>query len=162
MKETNGARDFLLATVAVTLLLASSCSEGNPTYVRRADLCGTWVPDEYSRQHWIKNSEDRTRCRIVLQADGTFTATVPDYMLDTSDRCGGRVRAGRGTWSVGTESVGSRLELWFSDLDGKACNMGAKWLYFEPPGKLTFGIDEPDSVYQFAFEKVHGARKRRS
>jgi hypothetical protein len=137
-----------LSIVAIAVLLTASCSGGK---WKPADLQGTWVPDK-SSQTWIKAEKDRSKCQIVLQADGTFNATVPNYMLDTFDKCAGAVRVGTGRRSLTTEWPETRLNLRFSELDGEDCDNSTRPLRVETRNSLTFY--DLRSGDRFIFERV--------
>jgi hypothetical protein len=79
----------VLFLVAIDVLL-SSCSGSQ---LKSADLQGTWVAESASQQRWIKS---RNVCQIVLRADGTFAASVPDYLMTTFDQASGKVKSGTG------------------------------------------------------------------
>jgi hypothetical protein len=118
-----------------------------------ADLQGTWVPDK-SSQHWIRAKEDRSRCQIELRADGTFNATVPDYLLRTFDRCAGRVRVGKGRWSLTTTWLETKLRLDFTEVQGERDGWITEKLYVPTGNKLMFWVGDPDSGDRFVFERV--------
>src|SRR5260221_312525 len=61
-----------------------------------SDVQGSWLAEKASQQKWIKGTNN---CQMVLRADGTFTASVPDYMMMTFDKASGKVMSGKGQWS---------------------------------------------------------------
>jgi hypothetical protein len=109
---------FLVCLTAMTAALSVGCGKA----VATSDLAGTWIPQAASRK-WLATTND---CRIVLQSNGVFTASVPDRMLGTSDQAVGKIISGHGNWVVERKS---KLELdndviilKFDDLDGKQVN----------------------------------------
>ena len=132
-------------------LFLSSCTGGQIT---KSDLQGTWVPDK-SSQHWIKAEDDRSRCHIALRADGTFNGTVPDYLMDTFDRCAGRVMVGKGTWLLSTGWLETNVKLDFTEVDGQRIGWGAELIRVEGKGDglgLSFWVGKPGTD-RFVFER---------
>jgi hypothetical protein len=152
-----GAKAFVLVSAVAVLLFVCMSSCSGP-HVLVGGFAGRWIPEEGSL-HWIKNNDDRSRCQIVATPDGNFIATVPDYMLDTFDRCSGSIRAGKGRWSLITEHpetayAETSVKLTFSELDGKRCDSTAKRLYACGDERLMFYVGDPDSGWCFVFERV--------
>jgi hypothetical protein len=89
--------------------------------VTNADLPGTWVAKTASQQKWIKGTNS---CQIVLRADGTVTASVPDYLMKTFDQASGQVVSAKGQWSLESPRAlaPSEIKLSFSEVDGEHIN----------------------------------------
>ena len=102
---------------AVAGLLFTGCQKA----MTNADMPGTWVAKKASQQKWIKGTNIS---QLVLGADGTFTASVPDYMMKTFDKASGQVVSGKGQWSLEPTRALAPLgiELTFSEVDGERRN----------------------------------------
>lgn len=133
---------------AVVALLCSSCSSRQTT---KSEMEGTWIPNA-SSQALIKTVG--AKCQIVLRADGTFSASVPDYLMKTSDQASGRIMVGTGGWSFLQTGQG-QVKLNFTDVDGQRVNWGAQVLQVRTAGKdlqLFFWIGE-EGEKRFVFER---------
>lgn len=124
--------------------------------VTSGDLPGTWVAQKASQQKWIKGTKS---CQIVLRTDGTFTASVPDYMMTTFDLASGQVVSGKGQWRLEPPIALAPLafELAFSEVDGerrKAIISHTLMAEREKQGiKLFFYVEEKGGE-RFVFERV--------
>lgn len=153
MKNVLANSPLNLAGMFIALFLCS-CSGRQVT---NADMQGNWVPDKAS-QRWIVAAEDRPNCQIALRADGTFSATVPDYLMKTSDKCSGRVMVGKGQWLLSTKLFQTEVKLNFSEVDGQRINWAATPLKVESKGKehvLFFYVGE-EGGDRFVFERTPG------
>jgi hypothetical protein len=160
MKQTKASRCLLAGALALAMLSLSSCSEDKPLRFQREHFFGRWAPDAGSRDNWIRAEADRPKCQIDLRQDGTFAAAVPDYMLGTVASAKGLLRTGTGTWTLASVGAGTRVELRFRYLDGKASDWTAKRLVPDAEGeKLSFGIEEPDSYIRFVLERQPGENR---
>src|SRR4051812_30713035 len=90
--------------------------------ITNQDLPGTYVAQKAPQQKWIKGTNN---CQIVLRADGTFAASVPDYMMTTFNKATGQVVSGKGQWILEPKKALAPLciELSFSEVDGERRNM---------------------------------------
>jgi hypothetical protein len=132
----------------VAALLCSSCSGRQTT---KSEMEGTWIPNA-SSQALIKTAG--AKCQIVLLTDGTFSASVPDFLLKTSDQASGRIMVGTGRWSFLQTGEGE-VKLNFTDVDGQRINWGAQVLQVRTAGnglQLFFWIGE-EGGKRFAFER---------
>ncbi len=112
-----------------------------------ADVQGTWVPDGASAQI-VKQSAG---CQIKIQADGAFSATVPDCLVVTSDKAAGKTIGGNGRWSI----QDGALKLAFREVDGQRTNWGATPLKHGGNGRssvLWFYIGE-EGGQRFVFRR---------
>jgi hypothetical protein len=108
-----------VASVLVGAFLWSACSGNQAT---RSEIQATWIPDGASGLLLRTNVG---RCQIVLLPDGTFNASVPDYLLKTSDQASGRLMAGTGGWTL-LQSAGERqIKLTFTNVEGERISWGA-------------------------------------
>jgi hypothetical protein len=151
MKSRLAKEILFLAGISIAIF-ASSCSHRQ---VKNADVQGRWVPDKAS-QRWIIAPQDQSKCQIVLSADGTFSATVPDYLMKTSDRSSGRIMVGRGRWALSDELFQSQVKLNFSEVDGRRINWAATPLKVQSRGEgreLFFYIGK-EGGDRFLFERV--------
>ena len=136
-RNRKGKKTLLFSILGIVGLMLSSCSDRQMT---KADLQGTWVAEK-SSQHWIKAEEDRTKCQIILRTDGTFAATVPDYLLSTPDECSGRIMVGKGRWALTSDMSDASLKLLFSEIEGNKCDWGATPLHIIARNELVFWVD---------------------
>jgi hypothetical protein len=151
MKNVLANGPLILAGMLIALFLCS-CSGRQVT---NADMQGTWVPEKAS-QRWIIAAEDRPKCQITLRGDGTFSATVPDYLMKTSDKCSGRVMVGKGQWSLSTKVFQTEVKLNFSQVDEQRINWAATPLKIESKGnghELYFYVGEEGGA-RFVFERI--------
>jgi hypothetical protein len=107
--------------------------------VSRSDLPGAWVPQKSSRK-WLKTTNS---CQIVFQADGTFIASVPDYMMGTYDQDSGLTLSGKGQWVIESDGV----KLHFDEVNGKHVNWEAEPLQTQ---------EDKDKVELFFYVKEEG------
>jgi hypothetical protein len=114
------------------------------------ELAGTWIPDETSR-HWIKSQDDRSRCEIVLNRDGTVKATAPNCMFSGTGEGAPGVTVGAGRWSLTSKWFEVTINIQFTELDGKRCDYSATPLYVQNNDELLFWIGDPDSAERFVF-----------
>jgi hypothetical protein len=115
-----------------------------------SDAVGTWLPDKASTTH-IK--APGAKCEIVLLADRTFNASVPDFMMMTPDKASWRILVGTGEWSLGQS--GGQVVLRFTRVDGRSVDWRPHPLGTMTEGavfKLYFYIEE-DGGERFVFEK---------
>ena len=148
-----------LASITVALLIPS-CSGHQTT---NSDMQGTWVPEKTS-QKWIKAQGGSGKCQIALELDGTFSATVPDYLMRTSDQCSGQNMAGRGRWSLSTKLLQTEVKLSFTEVDGKKIYWGATPLKVQTNGKsfvLFFYVGE-EGGDRFIFERAPDQKQTQS
>ena len=103
---------------------ASIFFTGCQKHVTTDDLQGTWIPNKDSLR-WVKVTNI---CIIILQTNGTFTGSVPDYLMKTSDQCSGQVMTGVGKWSLFTKPLQTFVKLNFTEVDGKQIFWGANEL----------------------------------
>lgn len=132
---------LLFSAWTLIVFLIFSCSNRQMT---TADIQGDWIPDKDSQQ-WITAKEDRSKCKIALKIDGTFSATVPDYLMKTSDKCSGRIMVGNGRWSLSSKLLQTEVKLDFSEVDGQRINWSATPLKVWSKGKgykLFFYVGE--------------------
>jgi hypothetical protein len=150
MKKAKGVMVSMISTAV--MLLMSSCSGSQ---LKKADLQGTWIPDKPS-QKWIKVAGDRSRCQIVLRADGTFNAAVPDYFMQTADKSVGRLMVGKGQWFLVTAGGQTKLTIEFSEVDGERITWNVEGLHVETKNRLMFWVGDPDSGDRFVFVRAPG------
>jgi hypothetical protein len=119
----------------------------------------------------LKSSADLPRCQIVIRADSTFEASVPDYVVGLPPEWSGRrpsgppspywaysgdVLVGRGRWSLTGAPGDASIKLEFRELDGKACEHMTSGLMLEASGdslRLFVWVGEIGSD-RFAFERT--------
>lgn len=114
-----------------------------------SDFQGKWLPKKASRQKWIKGTNS---CQIVINADGSMEATVPDYFLNAPDKSSGKVMSGTGQWSIEQD----RLKLHFAYVDGERINWGGQPLQVQRRDKtfdLFFYVGE-EGGERFVFERA--------
>jgi hypothetical protein len=131
----------------VTSLLLAGCQKPASTN----DLQGTWIPNKDSSK-WVKATNT---CEIILQTNGAFTATVPDYLMKTSDKCSGLVMSGKGQWLLTSKPLQTFIKLNFTEVDGQQIDWGAKELEFQKGDKnleLFFYVGE-EGGDRFVFER---------
>lgn len=139
---------LLPLVLVVAAMLCSSCSGRKMT---KSDSQGTWIPNRPS-QAFLKTAN--SKCQIILLPDGTFNASVPDYLMKTSDQASGRIMVGTGQWSFLQEGPG-KVKLNFTDVDGQRINWGAQALQVQAAGNdfnLFFWIGE-EGERRFVFER---------
>lgn len=147
-RAANQWANSLSLIAGVVAFLCSSCSGRQTT---KSEMEGTWIPNA-SSQALIRTVA--AKCQIVLRADGTFTASVPDYLMKTSDQASGLIMVGTGGWSLLKAGQGE-VKLNFADVDGQRVNWGAKGLQVRTAGKdlqLFFWIGE-EGEKRFVFER---------
>jgi len=130
----------LLGIVLYTLFM-SACS---PAVNLNGALNGKWIPNEAS-VHWVASVTNTETCQITFNPDGTFLATVPDYLMKTSDQCSGHLMVGEGQWSVSSKFEETGVQLNFHHVDGERINWAAKLLNVKRQGdsySLYFYIGE--------------------
>jgi len=136
----------LIAMVAA--LLCSSCSGHQTT---KSEMEGTWIPNTSSQA--LKKTAG-AKCQIILRPDGTFSASVPDCLMKTSDQASGRIMVGNGQWSFLQEGQG-KVKLKFSEVDGQRISWGAQVLRVRAAGNnmnLFCWIGE-EGEKRFVFER---------
>jgi hypothetical protein len=127
------------------------------------EVQGIWVPDKSS----LALVKGTNICEIVLRADGSFAASVPDYLLKTFDQCSGQVMSGKGGWSLDPPRAMAprQIKLEFTDVDGERINWSSNRLQAEGTKdrvRLFFYIGE-EGGKRFVFERaptqpsLHGA-----
>lgn len=142
------SRVLLGFAALVISLCCSACSSRQMTI---SDAVGTWVPDKASRAIMKRPG---AKCEIVLLADGTFNASVPDFMMMTPDKASWRVFVGTGEWSL-VQSAGGQVVLRFNRVDGRSVDWRPHPLDTMTERnafKLYFYIEE-DGGERFVFEK---------
>jgi hypothetical protein len=142
---------MLIMGASIIGLFLSSCQK--PMAV--SDVQGAWVAKQASQQNWIKGTN---RCQMVLQSDGTFTASVPDYLMMTFDKASGKVISGKGQWNLESPRALAPCEIKFnfSEVDGKQVHWGSKDLQTERGNQgveLFFYIGEEGGL-RFVFERA--------
>ncbi|MCI0541212.1 MAG: hypothetical protein L0Z50_38920 [Verrucomicrobiales bacterium] len=147
-------RIMLMLSASIIALLLAGCEKP----MVGSDVQGGWVAEKASQQKWIKGTN---RCHITLRADGTFIASVPDYMMTTSDKASGQVISGKGQWNLeppkALAPVGIGLS--FSEVDGKRKNWSVSNTLKAARGKqgshLFFYVRE-EGGERFVFERALG------
>jgi len=135
---------FMIGASIISLFLA-----GCQKPVVLSDIQGKWVPTKASQQKWIKG---KNSCQIVLNADGTMVAAVPDYFLNAPDKSSGKVMSGTGQWSIEQD----RIKLRFAYVDGERINWGGQPLQVQHRDNtfdLFFYVGE-EGGERFAFERA--------
>jgi hypothetical protein len=123
--------------------------------ITNQDLPGTYVAKKASQQKWIKGMNS---CTIVLRADGNFVASVPDYMMATSDLGKGQVVSGKGPWVVEPHNPLAPLgiQLTFNQVNGETRNTTISHTLKAEGGKqgieLFFYVGE-EGGDRFVFER---------
>jgi hypothetical protein len=100
------------------VFLASLFLTGCEKPITNADLAGTWTANMASQQKWIKETNN---CEITLRPDGTFSASVPDYITKTFDKASGTVVVGQGAWNLEAPKplAPMSVELEFNEVSGE-------------------------------------------
>ena len=143
----------MLSASIIPLLLA-----GCEKPVAGSDVQGGWVAEKASQQKWVKGTNG---CHIAFRADGTFTASVPDYMMMTFDKASGQVISGKGQWSLdpprALAPVGVSLN--FTEVDGRRKSWSVSNTLKAARGKqgaqLFFYVRE-EGGERFVFERAPG------
>jgi hypothetical protein len=144
-------RIMLMVGASIIGLFLTGCQK----QVVVSDVQGAWVAKKASQQKWIKGTNS---CQIVLQADGTFTASVPDYMMVTFDKASGQVMSGKGQWTLQPPKALAPIgiNLTFSEVNGERKNWSSNTLQAER-GKqaveLFFYVGE-EGGERFVFERA--------
>src|SRR5437879_13765124 len=114
-----------LCLAFVTSFFFTACQK--PT--TSADVQGMWVPDKPS-QALVKG---HSTCQIVLRGDGSFTASVPDYLMKTFDQSSGQIMSGKGRWNLNPPRAMAprEIKLDFSHVDGERINWSSNRLQAE-------------------------------
>ena len=136
-------RSYIPSLCIVVGILLLGCQKPMTT----ADVQGIWVTDGTSAQI-VKQSGG---CQIKIQADGAFSATVPDYLMVTPDKAAGKTMAGNGQWAI----QDGELKLAFGEVDGQRINWGATPLKHSGSGSssvLWFYIGE-EGGRRFVFHR---------
>jgi len=86
-----------------------------------SDVQGAWLAKKASQQKWTNGTNS---CQMLLRADGTFTASVPDHMMVTFDKASGKIISGKGKWRLQPPKALAPIgiELTFSEVDGERRN----------------------------------------
>jgi hypothetical protein len=147
-------RIMLMLSASIIGLLLGGCQKR----LVASDVQGAWIANKASRQKWIKGTNS---CQIVLQADGTFTASVPDYMMVTLDKASGKLMSGRGLWSLGRRKALAPIgiNLTFSEVNGERKSWSISDTLQAERGKqaveLFFYVGE-EGGERFVFERGPG------
>lgn len=155
MKKSAANNYFILIAICASIL-TYSCSMNKLSLKK---LSGCWIPDK-SSQKIIPLSEDGTKITLQLKADGRFTATVPDYLMKTSDQCSGKVISGKGTWSILSEFFKNEINLRFNEINGGKINWITNKIQVLTTGKdyeLFFYIGE-EGGDRFVFTRLQNQK----
>jgi hypothetical protein len=101
-----------------------------------------------------------------LRADGTFSASVPDYMMMTFDNASGRVISGKGQWSLEPPNplapIG--INLAFSEVDGERRNCSVSNTLQAEQAKqgveLFFTSGKKEASGSFSSQRLVSQRRR--
>lgn len=144
-------RIMFMAVASILGFFMAGCQKP----VAATDVQGIWVAGKTSQQKWIKGTNN---CQIVLRADGTFSASVPDYMMMTSDKSSGKVMSGRGKWNLEpARALDPReIRLSFSEVDGERISWGSNRLEAERgrQGVELFLYVGEEGGERFVFERA--------
>ena len=80
-----------------------------------ADLTGTWVATNQSRQQFLPASQKNAAAKIVLDTNGTFVASeVPEDLLYGPPEVANQLVTGSGTWKLASRDGRQQVDLEFN------------------------------------------------
>jgi hypothetical protein len=82
-----------------------------------ADVTGTWVVADQSRQRFLPASQRSAAAKIILDADGRFVASeVPEDLLYGPPEAADRVVTGSGVWTLVSHQGRQQVQLQFNTI----------------------------------------------
>ena len=82
-----------------------------------ADVIGTWVVTDQSRQRFLPSSQRSAAARIILDANGTFAAAeLPEDLLYGPPEAADGLVTGGGTWKVVSREGRQQVQLQFNTI----------------------------------------------
>ncbi len=107
--------ETMLRLLPIALLLCFGllgCKSAKP-----ADLTGTWVVADQSRQRFLPASQRNAAAKIVLDANGTFVASeIPEDLLYGPPEVADRLVTGNGAWKLVSREGRQQIDLLFNTI----------------------------------------------
>jgi hypothetical protein len=154
MIGNGGAARRLGLSAALVSALVSGCWSREVT---AADVTGTWVVDRESRG-CLSKAQQQARLTLVMNADGTFSATVGADLLSFLPPTRDGVVSGGGAWTLYDHYNGRRaVQLVFRWLDPARRVPYGTFLEARASGPrtvLAYFRGDPDEGIVVEFEKV--------
>ena len=80
-----------------------------------ADVTGTWVVTDQSRQRFLPASQRSAAAKITLDANGTFVASeLPEDLLYGPPEADDRLVTGSGVWKLASREGRQQVQLQFN------------------------------------------------
>src|SRR3954453_17426930 len=105
----------MLRVLPIAILLCLGllgCKSAKP-----ADITGTWVVADQSRQRFLPASQRSAAARIVLNTNGTFGASeLPEDLLYGPPEAAERLVTGSGVWKLVSREGRQQVQLEFNTI----------------------------------------------
>jgi hypothetical protein len=126
--------------------------------VQPSDLAGTWVATDQSRKGWPPEFQ-KALAKIVVNADGSFSASEIPEELHTNAKTQRRLDSGTGVWKLASWEGAEHLQLEFHNLPSVDSDShgsyGLPLTVLKGWSALTlyYSLGDPDEVRRVTFEK---------